>query len=127
MGDQIKSSGMNVTPREVELVLESYPDVGLAFVAGVPHPDRGEDVVAAAVPSAGCHVEGHELRARLAGKLSSYKVPRHVEVFAERTQLPMLDSGKLDLRRLKVLLAERYEGARPNDISGAGASSSPRR
>lgn len=127
MGDQIKSSGMNVTPREVELALESYPDVGLAFVAGVPHPERGEDVVAAVVPSPGCQLDGDELRQRLAAELSSYKVPRHVEVFADRTDLPMLDSGKLDLRRLKALLAERYERARRSNVTGAEASSSPRR
>ena len=112
MGDQIKSSGMNVTPREVELVLESYPEVGLAFVSGVPHPDRGEDVVAAVVPAPGSRVQGEELRARLATELSSYKVPRHIEVFADRSELPWLDSGKLDLRRLKALLADRWQRSR---------------
>ncbi len=96
-----------------------------------PHPDRGEEVVAAVVPSAGCHVEGDELRARLAAELSSYKVPCHIEVFTGRGELPMLDSGKLDLRRLKALLAERYERATgatggPAAFSGGEASSAPR-
>ncbi len=47
MGDLIKSSGMNVTPRDVELALEELPEVVMAFVCGVEHPDRGQDVVAA--------------------------------------------------------------------------------
>ncbi|MEL7207511.1 MAG: class I adenylate-forming enzyme family protein, partial [Actinomycetota bacterium] len=35
MGEQIKASGMNVTPREVELVLEEMAEVMHAFVLGV--------------------------------------------------------------------------------------------
>ena len=36
LGDLIKSPGMNITPRDVELVLELHPDVVLAFVCGIP-------------------------------------------------------------------------------------------
>ena len=36
MGDLIKSAGMNVTPRDVELVLEAMPEVALAFVTRRP-------------------------------------------------------------------------------------------
>ena len=35
MGDPVKSSGMNVTPRDVELVLEDQPEVAMAYVCGV--------------------------------------------------------------------------------------------
>ena len=41
MGDLIKSAGMNITPRDVELVLEAMPEVALAFVAGIPAGERG--------------------------------------------------------------------------------------
>ena len=115
MGDQIKSAGMNVTPREVEAVLQSFGDVDLAFVTGVPHPDRGEDVVAAVVVAPGYKVDGAELRARVKRELSSYKVPRHIEVFADRQELRWLDSGKLDARCMRSLLADRYK------LSGGGA------
>ena len=44
MGDLIKSAGMNITPRDVELVLEAMPEVTMAFVTGIPAGERGEDV-----------------------------------------------------------------------------------
>ena len=35
-------------------------------------------------------------------------VPRHVAVFASQTELPWLDSGKVDRRRLTAILVERF-------------------
>ena len=63
MGDLIKSSGMNITPRDVELVLEAMPEVVMAFVTGVDHPDRGEDVVAAVALRPGEALDAEEVRA----------------------------------------------------------------
>lgn len=114
LGNQIKTAGVNVVPREVELVLEEQPEVSLALVAGVPHPDRGEDVVAAVVLAPGAAITGEELRARLRREIASYSVPRHIEVFTDRADLPWLDSGKLDLRSTAALLADCYR-ARPSD------------
>jgi acyl-CoA synthetase (AMP-forming)/AMP-acid ligase II len=108
LGAQIKSAGMNITPREVEIVLEGFAEVNLAFVTGVPHPERGEDVVAAVVLAPGGHLDSDELRARVKAEIASYKVPRHIAVFADRNDLPWLDSGKADIRRIKAMLAERY-------------------
>ena len=109
MGDLIKSSGMNITPRDVELVFEAQPEVALAFVTGIPHPDRGEDVVAAVALVPGESLDEGELRARAKAELSSYKVPRHIAVFGNQTELPWLDSGKVDRRRLAAVLRERFE------------------
>ena len=106
LGDQIKSAGMNITPREVEIALEEQPEVSMAFVTGVPHEDRGEDVVAAVVLAPGASVDAEELRARLKDDLSSYKVPRRVHTFASPEELPWLDSGKADLRGIKRLLSQ---------------------
>ena len=50
------------------------------------------------------------------GELAAYKVPRHVAVFARQADLPLLDSGKVDRRRLTQLLAERFGAA-----TGVGA------
>ena len=41
-------------------------------------------------------------------EIASYKVPRHVAVFADQTELPWLDSGKVDRRRLTAILDERF-------------------
>ena len=108
MGDQIKTSGMNVMPREVELVIEEQPEVMHAFVAGVAHGERGQDVVAAVVLRPGMSVDPEEILERLRGDLSSYKVPRHVAIYASPDDLPWLESGKVDLRKLAGMLAERY-------------------
>lgn len=112
LGDLIKSSGMNITPRDVELVLEAMPEVTFAFVTGVPHPERGEDVAAAVALRPGDAVDADSLRARVKAELASYKVPRHIAVFPDQSELPWLDSGKIDRRRLTTLLEERF-GERP--------------
>ena len=108
MGDLIKSSGMNITPRDVEIVLEAMPEVVMAFVTGVPHPDRGQDVVAAIALRPGETLDAEEARKRVKDEIASYQVPRHIAVFANQTDLPWLDSGKVDRRQLTALLEERF-------------------
>ncbi len=108
MGDLIKSSGMNITPRDVEEVLEQMDEVSMAFVTGIDHPDRGQDVVAAVALRPGEDLDEAGARAWVKESLASYKVPRHIAVFAEQTELPWLDSGKVDRRRLTALLEERF-------------------
>lgn len=110
MGDQIKSSGTLVTPREVELVLESFDEVASAYVMGVPHADRGEDVAAVVVLRAGAAVDADALRARVKEEIASYKVPRFVLTLGDAKELPWLASGKVDLRALKARLRERFAG-----------------
>jgi acyl-CoA synthetase (AMP-forming)/AMP-acid ligase II len=108
MGDLIKSSGMNITPRDVELVLEALPEVVLAFVCGIPAGERGEDVVAAIALSPGAILDEEEARKRVKEEIASYKVPRRILVFGNQTELPWLDSGKVDRRRLAAILEERF-------------------
>ncbi len=109
LGTVIKAGGTNVAPREVELAIESQPGVMHAFVVGVPAADsRGEAVAAAVVTKPGSEIDPVDLQARLRSELASYKVPRHVAVFAEQQDLPWLESGKIDLQALRRLLAERF-------------------
>ena len=108
LGDVVKTSGMNVTPREVEAALEEQPEVALAIVTGIDHADRGQDVVAAVALRPGASLAAEVARERLRGELAAYKVPRHVAVFASQADLPQLDSGKVDRRRLAQILGERF-------------------
>ena len=108
MGDQIKSSGMNITPREVELVIEEQPEVMHAFVMGVPHRERGEDVAAAIVFRPERSAEYDELQARLKAEMASYKVPRHIATYRSPQELPWLESGKIDRRALQQSLIDRF-------------------
>jgi acyl-CoA synthetase (AMP-forming)/AMP-acid ligase II len=107
LGDLIKSSGMNITPRDVELVLEMHDAVTLAFVCGIPAGERGEDVVAAVSLAPGASITEDELRAFVKEELASYKVPRHILLLGPG-ELPMLDSGKVDRRALTATLVERF-------------------
>jgi acyl-CoA synthetase (AMP-forming)/AMP-acid ligase II len=111
LGEGIKSSGMNVTPRDVELALEALPEVALAFVTGIAHPHRGQDVVAAIALRPGDILEEGEARKRVKEAIASYQVPRHIAVFGDQAELPWLDSGKLDRRRLAAILDERFREA----------------
>ncbi|MYJ28943.1 MAG: acyl--CoA ligase [Acidimicrobiaceae bacterium] len=105
----IKAGGTNVAPREVEFAIESQPDVMHAFVVGVPAADgRGEAVAAAVVAKPGAGIDPQDLQVRLRTEIASYKVPRHVAVFAEQQELPWLESGKIDLQALRRLLADRF-------------------
>ncbi len=106
LGDMIKTAGANVTPREVEVVLEGICGVKSAYVVGVPHPDRGQNVAAAVVVEQDAELSVAALRERLRAELSAYKVPRHTYFYAA-ADLPFTDSGKIDKRRLSDLLTAR--------------------
>jgi acyl-coenzyme A synthetase/AMP-(fatty) acid ligase len=88
--------------------LAALPEVTLAFVTGVDHPTRMQDVVAAVALEHGASATEDELRARLKEQVASYLVPRHIAVFADQRELPWLDSGKVDRRALAKILEDRF-------------------
>jgi acyl-CoA synthetase (AMP-forming)/AMP-acid ligase II len=61
--DVIKTSGNNVSPSEVEAVLNSLPEVRIAHVLGIPDPERGEVVAALVAANGDAIVDPDELRA----------------------------------------------------------------
>ncbi len=106
--DLIKTKGANVAPAEVEKALLAHDQVTSAFVFGVDHPDRGQDVVALVVADG---VNPDELRGHLRTQLSSYKVPLHV--FAvDAGDVPHLTSQKPDRRQLAAVAQRLTEQAR---------------
>ena len=111
----IKTGGSNVAPAEVELLLTTYPEVMRAFVFGVPHPTRGQDVIALVVPwsdGAGGTValDPDDLIARLRTQLSSFKVPRRIHVIDDH-EVVWLPSQKADRRSLAALAEKLDAGA----------------
>jgi acyl-CoA synthetase (AMP-forming)/AMP-acid ligase II len=103
--EMVKSRGANVSPREVELVLESLPEVAHALVFGLPHPEMEEEVTAVIVPAPGYTVEITELQARVREQLSSYKVPTRIELLDDEREIPWLGSGKPDKLAVKARFA----------------------
>jgi acyl-CoA synthetase (AMP-forming)/AMP-acid ligase II len=99
----IKTAGSNVSPAEVESVLDAMPGVLHSFVVALPHPVRGEVVAAAVVPSHGAQLSAEALVAHARRNLSSFKVPTVIGVLTE-SEVPMLPTGKVDRQGLVRLL-----------------------
>lgn len=100
----IKSAGANVSPLEVEAVIESFADVAQCLVVGVDDRTRGEEVCAVVVP-AGAGLDLGSLAARTREQLSSYKVPTRW-VVVEGDRIPTLASGKFHRKALRALIVD---------------------
>jgi long-chain acyl-CoA synthetase len=97
--DVIIRGGYNVYPREVEEVLHEHPAVAEAAVLGTPHPDLGEDVVAAVALVPGTSATSRELRDHVKRQVAAYKVPRRVFLV---DQLPKGPTGKILKREIRL-------------------------
>jgi fatty-acyl-CoA synthase len=110
----IKRSGINISPAEIEDVLQQHPAVGLAGVTGLPDPDRGEIVVAFVVPRPGTAPTAETLIAHCRDTASRYKVPDRIVI---RDALPLTVTGKVMRRELKDLAARRHNPGSTGDAS----------
>jgi acyl-CoA synthetase (AMP-forming)/AMP-acid ligase II len=99
-GDVIKTAGANVSPPEVEAAILEVAGLA-AHVVGVDDDARGQ--VVAALVRGPADLDVDDLRARLRDRLSAYKVPRTIVVVTD-DGVPMLSSGKVDLRAVRELL-----------------------
>jgi malonyl-CoA/methylmalonyl-CoA synthetase len=90
--DMIISGGLNIYPREVELVLEDHAAVEGAAVVGIPSERWGEEVVAFVVPAGEDGVDEGDLSAHARENLSAYKCPKRFFVVDD---LPRNEMGKV--------------------------------
>ncbi len=107
LDDVIVRGGENISPGEVEDVLQAHPAVADVAVLGVPDTEWGETVAAVVVlrpagPS-GTEVEAAELQQWVRERLRSTKMPTVVEF---RAELPYSPTGKLLRRVLRDELSE---------------------
>ena len=100
----IKAAGANVSPLEVESVIEGFADVAQCVVVGIDDPVRGEEVCAVVVPAT-AQIDVESLAARTRDQLSAYKVPTQW-AFAASDQIPTLPSGKLNRKALRALVVD---------------------
>jgi O-succinylbenzoic acid--CoA ligase len=97
----INTGGEKVAADEVASVLEACPGVREAVVVGRPDPEWGEVVTAIVVPADPADPPGLDvLRGFTRGRLPDYAAPRAVVVVPA---VPLLASGKPDLRALRLL------------------------
>jgi acyl-CoA synthetase (AMP-forming)/AMP-acid ligase II len=107
--DIIKTGGANVSPREVDEALMQHAGVKVAQTVGVPHETLGEMVVSCVVPHNCANVAAEEIRAFLAERLASFKVPRRV-LFFDDGEIALTGTAKIKLSDLRRLAGERLAG-----------------
>jgi len=102
--DLVITGGLNVYPREVEILIDSLPGVAESAVISVPHPDFGEAVVAVVVAREGAAPSEDAILSALKQQLAGFKIPKRVFLVPE---LPRNAMGKVG----KTILRERYAQA----------------
>jgi malonyl-CoA/methylmalonyl-CoA synthetase len=101
--DVVITGGLNVYPKEVELVIDELDGIRESAVIGVPHPDFGEAVVAVVVADPGRAPDEATVIAAAREKLADFKVPKRVIMVDE---LPRNTMAKVQ----KSVLRERHNG-----------------
>lgn len=91
--DLIISGGVNLYPREIELVIETFPGVDECAVVGRPHEEWGQEAVAVIVGKP----DVNALREQLQQSLSRTKIPKD---FILVEQIPHTATGKIQRHRL---------------------------
>ncbi|MBI2829808.1 MAG: long-chain-fatty-acid--CoA ligase [Chloroflexi bacterium] len=99
--DMIKRGGEQISPEEVELVLQEHPAIGEVAIIGVPDEEWGEVPIACVVLKESVACTADEITEFCRAKLASYKRPRSV-VFCQ--ELPRNPMGKI----LKRVLRDQY-------------------
>lgn len=90
--DTIITGGENVSPTQVEAVLEQHPAVAEALVSPRADAEWGQAVVATVVLAAGEQITDSDLKAFCSARLAPYEIPKH---FAFASELERTQSGKL--------------------------------
>ncbi|MCC6532071.1 MAG: AMP-binding protein [Burkholderiales bacterium] len=119
--DMVKSGGISIYPQEIESVLYRHPGILEAAVIGVPDAQWGEAVKAVVVPKPDAAVDPEQLIAFCKERLSSYKVPKSIEI---RSNLPHTESGKVN--KVKLRDAESAESGRTEAMSCKKSETAPR-
>jgi crotonobetaine/carnitine-CoA ligase len=93
----IRRRGENLSPLEVEEVLEGHPAVLEAAVTGVPSELTEEEVKAFIVAAPGQAPDFGELREFAAARLAGFKVPRY---WQQVDELPRTPTARIAKHRL---------------------------
>jgi malonyl-CoA/methylmalonyl-CoA synthetase len=101
--DMIITGGLNVYPKEIELVIDDMAGINESAVIGVADADFGEAVVAVIIGN-GDPPTVDEVISHCKKQLANFKVPKRVEVIES---LPRNAMGKVQ----KNLLRERFSTA----------------
>ena len=116
LSNLIKTGGANVSPVEIQRVLEQHPRVKVGIPVGIDHPTLGEALVLCAVPVEGERIDEAEIRGWLRERLAAYKVPRRVLAFRP-DELSYTGSQKVQVEPLRAAALARLVEER-SEIAG---------
>jgi acyl-CoA synthetase (AMP-forming)/AMP-acid ligase II len=101
--DMIKTSGYRVSPTEIEDVIHETGLASEVVAFGVPHPTRGQAIVAVVKPDVDTPTLTENLLRECKKTLPLFMIPMHIDV---RPEIPKTPHGKFDRKRL----AEELQG-----------------
>lgn len=104
----IRRRGENISPAEVEAVLNSHPAVAEAAVIGVPSEFSEEDVVACVVLKERASAAPDDLRQWCAARLAPFKVPT---TWRFLDALPKTSTQKVQKEALRAACQSDHEGS----------------
>jgi malonyl-CoA/methylmalonyl-CoA synthetase len=108
--DRIKhiiiSGGENISPKEIEGVVNQLEDVVESCVVGIPDEQWGEKVVAVVVPKPGSGLTSDDIKTYCGKHLHDWKCPKEFIFWKE---LPKNTMGKVLKEELVSGLAKRHE------------------
>ncbi|MGE0759509.1 MAG: AMP-binding protein [Pirellulaceae bacterium] len=98
--------GINVSPRQIENVLQSHPAVLECAVVGIPHFVYGEDIAAAVRLEKGTSLAEikSELLTLCRSQLGAIKQPAQI---VELEEFPYSSSGKIQHRKVREILTSK--------------------
>ena len=97
--DMVISGGLNVYPKEVELLIDGIAGVRESAVIGLADEDFGEVVVAIVVLETTGNVTEQQIRAEVQSQAANFKVPKRVFFASELPRNAMGKVQKAQLRR----------------------------
>jgi long-chain acyl-CoA synthetase len=100
--DVIIRGGENIYAAEVEAALYEHPDITEAATIGIPDERMGEEVGAVIRVRDGAQLSDDEVRAHVAARLASFKVPTRIWIVQD--ELPRNAAGKVLKRELRETL-----------------------
>ena len=95
--DMIKTGGENIFPFEIELTLESHPQILFAAITAVPDDVFTEVCHAHVMTVPGSKLTEMQLLSWCRDHLAHFKIPQRVFFYAT---LPLLPNGKVDKLKL---------------------------
>lgn len=104
ISENIIRHGENISPAEVESVIELYSkDILTVKVTGVPEPVVQEEVACLIQTKGGVEIDAQDLRRFVKTQIASFKVPKYV---FQVDRFPMTATGKIDQGAVKRMATE---------------------